>query len=67
MHTVQADRQAAEQRSQELSDQVDKLTQQAVEAATDSQSRLEAAAHKAAKESEIIRVGWSMPCQRSVA
>ena len=56
MHVLQAARQAAEQRSQELSDQVDKLTQQAVEAAVESQSCLEAASQKAAKEAEEAKV-----------
>lgn len=55
-HVVQAARQAAEQRSQELSDQVDKLTQQASEAAAESQTCLDAAIQKAAKEAEEANV-----------
>ena len=53
---LQAIKQAAEQRSQELSDQVDRLTQQAVEAAAESQSCLNAAMQRAAKEAEEANV-----------
>lgn len=52
---MQAARQTAEQRSTELSIQVDKLTQQAVESATDAQRSLNAAIQKAAKDSEIAQ------------
>lgn len=65
---VQAARQAAEQRSEELSDQVDKLTQQSVEAAVESQSCLDAAIQKAAKEAEkakvMLFVILTTPCAR---
>lgn len=54
---MQASRQAAELKAQELSDQVDKMAQQAVEAAAGSQSRLDAAIQKAAKEAETASVG----------
>ena len=56
MMTLQASRHAAEQKAQELSDQVDKMAQQSVEAAAESQSRLEAAIQKAAKEAETASV-----------
>ncbi len=53
---MQAARQAAEQRSAELTIHVDKLTEQAVESAADGQRMLDAAVQKAATDSETTQV-----------
>ena len=56
INTMQAARQAAEQRSAELVIQVDKLTEQAVESAADAQRMLDAAVQKTATDSETTQV-----------
>jgi hypothetical protein len=56
INTMQAARQAAEQRSAELAVQVDKFTEQAVESAADAQRMLDAAIQKAATDSETTQV-----------
>ncbi len=53
---VQAARQAAEQRSEELLARVGKLTEQAVDSAAEAQRSLDAAVQKAAKDSQSAEV-----------
>lgn len=58
---LQAARQTAEQRAEDLAAQVDKLTGQAVETAAEVQHGLEAATAKAAREAEKAEVNMTAP------